>query len=111
MKNPTDQTKELFMRSRAVGEHFFWLSFAEPEPPKGRGFLGVVITRADNYEHAILRCTVNKLNPGGEVSVRVIPPEFHANVRGFEDKLFDEEYLRKSGLLSSKKAKSTGRAN
>lgn len=43
------------------------LSFAEPKPPNGRGWLGGVITEADTLADAITGTHLKGINPGGSV--------------------------------------------
>jgi len=45
----------------------WWLSFADPERPKGTQFLGVIVIEAASFEEAILKTWALKLDPGGEV--------------------------------------------
>ncbi len=46
---------------------YFWLSFVDPDKPKGQQFIGVIITRAKGMAHAIQKTHDLGINPGGEV--------------------------------------------
>ena len=45
----------------------WWLSFCDPDSPKGSQFLGVIITQACGAAHAIQKTHDLGINPGGEV--------------------------------------------
>lgn len=51
----------------------WWLSFADPDRPKGEQFLGVAIVRASGMGPAVTTAHVLKINPGGEVQGVEIP--------------------------------------
>jgi hypothetical protein len=44
----------------------FWMSFCDPELPKGSQFLGVAIVEAEAERTAIATAWDNDCNPGGE---------------------------------------------
>ena len=46
---------------------WFWLSFADPDKPKGEQYLGVVIVQGINPRDAHMRSHELGLNPGGEM--------------------------------------------
>jgi len=45
----------------------WWLSFADPELPKGTQFLGVAIVEAESFHQALQLSHAIGVNPGGEV--------------------------------------------
>ena len=45
----------------------FYLSFAEAEPPGGRGFLGAMLTEADSARSAVAKAHRLGVPPGAEV--------------------------------------------
>lgn len=51
----------------AGDEYVFWMSFADPDKPKGEQFLGVIITRALGAAHAMVKTHQLGINPGGEI--------------------------------------------
>lgn len=57
--------------------HWFWLSFADPDKPRGEQFLGVVMLQARDLRHAHMESHRLGLNPGGEVLIYPVaePPE------------------------------------
>lgn len=66
----------------------WWLSFADPDLPRGERFLGVCIVPADNRDHAIEKAHLYGCNPGGEVLCIPIPPDLQRLLpKGFEKRL------------------------
>lgn len=45
---------------------YIWMSFADPDMPKGQQFLGVVVTKGTDFIEAHTRVSAAGLNPGGE---------------------------------------------
>lgn len=45
-----------------------WLSFCDPEKPKGSQFLGVAIVRAPGFATACVVSHTLRCNPGGEIA-------------------------------------------
>ena len=45
----------------------FWLSFADPNLPKGNQFLGACIVDGDTFEQSVKESIKLGINPGGEV--------------------------------------------
>lgn len=60
--------------------HWYWLSFCDPDRPVETQFLGGVIVRAPDFETAVILAHAMECNPGGECSVmefeRDVPEEF-----------------------------------
>lgn len=54
-------------------ETFWWLSFCDPDKPKGTQFLGCIVIRAHGFTDALMKCNVLGINPGGEVKGTAIP--------------------------------------
>ena len=46
-----------------------WLSFCDPDKPKGKAFLGVAIVEADDNISAVRAAWDLGINPGGEVLI------------------------------------------
>ena len=82
-----------------TGKYVFWLSFAETQPPLGRGHLGVVILRADTNEDALIIATAQSLNPGGEMKAVALHPEYYKRVKKHMNKLLTENELENLGLV------------
>lgn len=81
------------LAAEAVGpEAWWWLSFADPDRPKGEQFLGVAIVRARGLGLAITRCHQLKINPGGQVQGYEIPPDVKI-VEGTADRLLSRKEL------------------
>lgn len=60
--------EEMLEEERAEGQYgWWWLSFAEASPPKGRGFLGACLVQANGFGSAVVAAGLQHLNPGGEV--------------------------------------------
>jgi hypothetical protein len=47
----------------------FYLSFADPEKPKGQQFLGATIVEAGTEVLAVAEAWLRGINPGGEVAI------------------------------------------
>ena len=45
----------------------FWLSFVDPDKPKGEQFLGAIAVQGDDMAAAVARTRALGINPGGEV--------------------------------------------
>jgi hypothetical protein len=45
----------------------YWLSFSDPDLPKGEQFLGACLVEAPSLAEAIHQTWVRRINPGGEV--------------------------------------------
>jgi hypothetical protein len=56
------------------GEHW-WLSFCDPERPKGKQFLGAAIVEAGDMIEACRMAWALGCNPGGEVAGLAIPSD------------------------------------
>lgn len=77
---------------------WWWLSFADPDLPDGRQFLGVVIMNGDTVMEAITEAHVLGVNPGGECSFAQIPEE-HVPPLQYRRRLLNYAELAESGLL------------
>lgn len=51
-----------------MGGIYWQLSFVEPKPPNGSGFLGGVVTEADTLADAITWTHLQGINPGGAIA-------------------------------------------
>lgn len=51
----------------------YWLSFVDPERPKGTRFIGVALVEADDFGLAVQLAHRKGCNPGGEVAGEPIP--------------------------------------
>ncbi len=76
----------------------FWMSFCDPEAPKGNQFLGVIIVEGVDLRDAIFRTHALNINPGGEIEgieleKDVIKPE-HI------DQLYTKKQLIEFGYLN-----------
>lgn len=80
-------------------EHWLWLSFADPEKPRGQQFLGVVITQAKGLGHAIQKTHALGINPGGEIQAYQVDPANY-NPAHF-DKLLSFEDLIAAGYIDA----------
>jgi hypothetical protein len=55
---------------------WWWLSFVDPERPRGQRFLGGALVEAYTIGDAIRACWQMGINPGGEVMSFAVPPEY-----------------------------------
>lgn len=60
---------------------WFWLSFADPDRPKGTQFLGACLVQGTSFMDAIQQAHMTGLNPGGEVQGFEVPQERLSNVK------------------------------
>lgn len=73
----------------------WWMSFCDPDKPKGQQFLGVVVVEAPGFMHAHQKAWSLGINPGGEIQafqVEGVPTEYH-------DKLLPVAELEAAGLV------------
>jgi|HubBroStandDraft_4_1064222.scaffolds.fasta_scaffold116597_4 hypothetical protein len=61
------------MPSNDKVKKFFWLSFCDPDKPKGSQFLGANIIEASDAIMAHFGSGIYGCNPGGEVKIIEIP--------------------------------------
>ena len=86
------------LNSPIPGTSFWWLSFADPERPKGEQFLGAAIVPGYNMGSAVLAAHMLGCNPGGEVQGFPILPD--ADIPdGFRDRLLSREDIDELGRL------------
>jgi hypothetical protein len=68
---------------------WYYLSFADPNKPKGTQFLGAIVIEASDAKDAIWRTHLIGENPGGEVmtwEIDILPPEeYRARLLSLED--------------------------
>lgn len=75
---------------------WWWLSFADPELPKGSQFLGVSIVQCHIGELAPSEAWTQGCNPGGQVQIyqwNSPPPESDRNVLMDRQTLFERGYI------------------
>lgn len=73
----------------------WWMSFCDPEKPKGQQFLGVCIVEAPGFMHAHQKAWALGINPGGEIQatqVESVPVEYL-------DRLLSRAELEAAGLV------------
>lgn len=67
----------------------FWLSFADPDLPKGSQFLGAIVIQAFSFPEAVALTHTMGINPGGEIASieceRVPPGRYHNRLLTKED--------------------------
>jgi len=99
MENDTLKYRLQVGKPYSTGKYIFWLSFADAEPPLGKGHLGVVIIRADSDEDALIRATAKGLNPSGDMSAVIIKPGNYKLVKKHMNKLLSRNELENIGLV------------
>lgn len=57
----------------------FWLSFVDPDLPKGKRFLGVAIVAATEYIEAVKVTHILGINPGGEIRGSELPRAYQVS--------------------------------
>jgi hypothetical protein len=79
----------------------FWLSFADPDRPKGDQFLGATLIEADDAMDAVRKAWKAGLNPGGEVLIGEVPDDILPTVPDARGKLMTKEELNERGIYSN----------
>lgn len=82
---------------------FYYLSFCDPNKPKGSQFLGACVVEAHDERGAYLRATALGINPGGEIAmweidattIDDIPPEG----RKYLDSFVPREVVMSEGYM------------
>lgn len=83
----------------------WWLSFVDPNRPRGRRGIGVVLVEADSFQDAMQRAWVTGCNPGGEVEGHEMPIDRMPNerrvrlARAPRNTLLDREALEDLDLI------------
>lgn len=76
-------------------ETIWWLSFSDPDLSKGSRFLGVIITKALGFTHAMHKTHDMNINPGGEIQAS----EMNFTKEIIFDKLLSKDDLIKNELI------------
>lgn len=98
MTEEQKQARESEILAKEIAENrprILWLSFCDPDKPEGSQFLGVVITEALGFLHAIHKTWALGINPGGEVLSTEI--ETNHDLSRIQDRL-----LSKADLIEAK---------
>jgi hypothetical protein len=85
----------LLAQEKGNSPALWWMSFCDPDKPKGQQFLGVCIVGAPGFMHAHQKAWALGINPGGEiqaVQVEGVPTEYL-------DKLLSRAELEAAGLV------------
>lgn len=79
-----------------MAEHLFYLSFADPDRPKGTQFLGACVIRAESILDAANRARDLGANPGGEVMGHAI----EAKTAALVDERWQNRLLSKEDVIA-----------
>jgi hypothetical protein len=79
---------------------WYWLSFVDPERPKGDKFVGALLIESNTFAAAIATSWLLKLNPGGEVQGFAVPAEFEERVEILRNEGMTYRLLSKAEALS-----------
>lgn len=71
----------------------WYLSFADPQLPRGHQFLGVSVIEACSAVSAYEKSVLLKLNPGGEVKMASIPFENETEFEPYKDQFIRAELV------------------
>lgn len=75
LKTPSQIDKKFEEELLRNKEVCIWMSFCDSDKSKGNQFLGVVITKALGFAHALKKAHSLGINPGGEVKSQSIDPD------------------------------------
>jgi len=79
---------------------YWWLSFCDPDKPKGTQFLGVAIVVAQNFGAAVLTAGLAGCNPGGEVEGYLFNSDAcPVDVEPYLNRLMSKTELEEAGLV------------
>lgn len=88
---------------RATGDRrkvgWWWLSFADPNRPRGTQFLGVIVIEAAGFIDAVDKTHAANINPGGEV--RGEPVEVHDIPEQYRNRLLTREETELFGVSTT----------
>lgn len=97
-----DLNSNLLIDMYGTGE-YYWLSFADPNKPKGTQFLGVIILEANGFLNAVSKCNYLKLNPGGEIKGLLFSKEKFDKIEDkYKNKLLSYDDLVEGGFIPVK---------
>lgn len=85
----------VYLMSPETSYQYWWLSFADPNLPKGSQFLGVAIVEASDFMMAVMQANLLDINPGGEVQGSPVPPENAAYIKDWTNRLLSMEEIKK----------------
>ncbi len=63
---------------------YYWLSFVDDTRPEGDRFVGGCIVVASSAAGAVMEARAQDCNPGGEVAIVEITPEYEHNVARYK---------------------------
>jgi hypothetical protein len=90
--------EQIFKAEEDAGvRSFIWMSFCDPNKPKGQQFLGVIITQSLGLTHAIKETHERGINPGGEIQSYIFPPGLLVDVK-YLNRLMQKEELEAAGF-------------
>lgn len=73
---------------------YYWLSFCDPDRPKGTQFLGICIVEAADLPTAITKSHVLECNPGGEVlSIEFEPDKCPLPIAVVENRFLNRQQM------------------
>lgn len=76
----------------------FWLSFCDVKKPHGpHQFLGVIVVKAVDTKHALVKTWNLNINPGGEMALYEIPDDLEIKPHLF-DRLLSKQDLVAEGF-------------
>ena len=59
---------------------YFYMSFCDPDKPKGSKFLGALVIQGSDFDQALKKSWRLDLNPGGEIMFFEVPKSFEHRV-------------------------------
>jgi len=92
-----ERLAELLLAERGKPGRLWWLSFCDPDKPRGQQFLGVAIVEAPGPVHAQCSTWALGINPGGEVMTYQagdVPVEYR-------HRLLSRAELKAAGLIAA----------
>lgn len=96
--NDPEARRDELLAEEASNEPFLlWMSFADPDKPKGQQSLGVIITRTKGLMHAVQWTHILGINPGGQIMSYPVPDDGTIKQHHL-DRLIQKAELEAAGL-------------
>lgn len=90
----------LILSELPLPKTWWYMSFADPDLPKGSQFLGGAIVKAQGVATAHIEVNRLGINPGGEVMFMQVPPDVQVN-EDYVNRLLTREEVESDALRTN----------
>lgn len=85
-------------------EKCLWMSFCDPNKPKRKQFLGVIIIKTLGFTHAVIKTHRLGINPGGEIQLFELSEDAQKDIKSEDfNRLLSKTELEEAGYIGEKK--------